>query len=216
MKHIMILAFLMPFIGISAQEPAQVSESCSATCTMPDMYKTEIVNYYIYTGNENNAPFTEEVSVELSPTRTVWKKMPDPDCPSGNPEDCQIWTATESEGETINLTVVTNIEKQNNYIKEQFSRQVMVKKGGYTENCEVICKEDLTPSLMYNVSMRLTDLGYYSGLIYSVFNSKIKAALEKYQRHNGLPVGHLNRPTMDALDLGWPYADDAVKDIPEQ
>ena len=32
--------------------------------------------------------------------------------------------------------------------------------------------------------MRLTDLGYYSDYIYSVYNSKIKAALETFRDHD--------------------------------
>lgn len=218
MKRIVIIACMMPMMGVHAQQNNTLPTECLASCTMPDQYQTEIVTYYIYTGDKEEAPFTQKVEVDLAPTKTVWKKMPDPNCPSGTPEDCMIWTPTESQGEKLNLTIVTNIEKQGNYITEQFSRTKLVREGGFQSKCAIVCEEDLSPSLMYNVSMRLTDLGYYSGLIYSVMNGKIKNALNKFQEHNGLPVGHLNKATVEALELDWPYPSSAATSTlqPEQ
>lgn len=208
MKHILCLLCAWCALGVSAQ--AQ-NTACTATATMPDQYETEIVSYYIYTGDEANAPFTETITVDLTPNRVTWKKQPDPNCGTGNPEDCMVWTPVETDGESIELTIVSNINKQTQYIKEQFSRQKLVREGGFTASVPIICENDITPSMMYDVSMRLTDMGYYSGLIYSVLNSKVKAALEKFQRHNGLPVGHLDKATIEALELNWPYGEKAEK-----
>lgn len=190
---------LLVFLVFGQKSNAQ--NTCTAECVMPDLYKTEIVTYYIYTGDSPDSVFTENQRVILKPTRTTWVKAPDPNCPSGEAEDCYIWKEVEQAEEAIDITIVTNVAKEPNYIIQQFSKERLVKKGGYTEVKNVICPENITPALMRDLSMRLTDLGYYSDYIYSVFNSKIKAALETYQRHNGLPVGHLNYPTLEALDL---------------
>lgn len=216
MKYLFCVVCTILSFGTMGQEATSAGSACMATAVMPDQYKTEIISYYIYTGDKADAPYTKDITVELRPSKTMWKRMPDPNCPSGTPEDCMIWTPVESEGESIDLTVVTNIEKQTNYFKQQFSRQKLVKEGGYEKQVPVICDKDITPSLMYNVSMRLTDMGYYSGLIYNVLNSKIKSALEKFQKHNELPIGHLNKPTIEALELDWPYDDESTRDIKDQ
>jgi hypothetical protein len=189
---------------ISVYAFAQESEdqrTCTATCVMPDLYQTEIVSYYIYVGDQENAPHTQKQVIELRPQRKTWKKTPDPDCPSGLAEDCYLWKEVEQAAESMEVTIVTNITKQKDYVIQQLSRERLVRPGGYTEVKEVVCEEDITPAFMHNVSMRLTDMGYYSGLIYSVFNSKIKAALRQFQQHNGLPMGHLDMETLEALDL---------------
>ncbi len=174
---------------------------CTATCVMPDMYQTEIVSYYIYVGDQDNAPYTKKQVIELRPERKAWKKVPDPDCPSGLAEDCYIWKEVQQAAESMEVTIVTDITRQKDYVIQQLSREKLVRPGGYTQVKQVLCDEDITPALMHNVSMRLTDMGYYSGLIYSVFNSKIKAALKQFQQHNGLPMGHLDLETLEALDL---------------
>ena len=197
----MALFCLLVINGISQQTTPL---NCTATCIMPDLYQTEILTVHLYTGNAENAPHTERRVIELSPNRKTWKKVPDPDCPSGLAEDCYLWQEVEQKGENIEVTVVTNTTKQKDYVTQQISRERLVKSGGYNLERSIVCPEDITPSLMHNVSMRLTDTGYYSGLIYSVFNSKIKAALKRYQTHNGLPVGHLNAETLEALGLSVP------------
>lgn len=194
-----VLLGLLPFYAVSQQ--GEISSTCTASCIMPDLYQTEIVSYYIYVGDQQNAPFTKKQVIELKPERKVWQKVPDPNCPSGLAEDCYLWKEVDQAAESVEVTVVTNISQQKDYLIQQLSREKLVRPGGYTQVKQVICEEDITPALMHNISMRLTDLGYYSGLIYSVFNSKIKTALRQFQQHNGLPMGHLDMETLEALDL---------------
>jgi hypothetical protein len=203
MKHIIIL--FIGFLTYSAfGQVKQNIDYCKAECILPDRYVSEVVSYYIYTGTQSNAPFTQKMEVSLAPERKTWRKAPDPNCLSGEPSDCMIWTLVDAEAEFITLTVVTDIDQQPNYVKEQFSRIRKKSEGGSVETLEVVCKEDMTPTLMHDLSMRLTDLGYYSGYLFTVYNSTLKTALEHFQIHNGLPVGHLDRKTMEALDLPFP------------
>ena len=203
MKHIIILAlglFVSPMLGQITQNTGH----CTAESVTPEQYVQEVVSYYIYTGTDQNPPHTQVMSVTLAPERKTWKKTPDPNCLSGEPTDCMIWTMVDAPSETLQLTVVTDINSQPNYVKEQFKRVRKASDGGAIQTLEVVCPEDMTPTLMHNLSMRLTDLGYYSGYIYTVYNSTLKEALKHFQMHNGLPVGHLDRKTMAALDLPFP------------
>ena len=81
------------------------------------------------------------------------------------------------------------------------TKTVLVSKGGYTEWREVLCESDLTTARITQIQRALKAAGYKPGPIDNIFGSQTRAALTKYQRDNGLPVGRLDKQTLSALGV---------------
>lgn len=77
----------------------------------------------------------------------------------------------------------------------------LVEQGGYTRWTEVVCDKDMTDSYISRVQRALKDRGYDPGVIDGVMGGRTKAALEKFQQDNNLPVGNLNKETTNALGV---------------
>ncbi len=96
-------------------------------------------------------------------------------------------------------TSVTETPAQYNTI----SKRQLVKAGGFTEWREVVCGSDITPDLYRRIQQALIDKGYNVGRSGAdgVFGAASKAALVKFQRDNGLPVGQMDLETLAALGV---------------
>jgi len=77
----------------------------------------------------------------------------------------------------------------------------LVKKGGFSEWREVLCPKDVTTDRITQLQKALRDKGFNPGPIDNVFGAKTKAALIKFQKANGLPVGQLDTQTLEALGV---------------
>ena len=83
------------------------------------------------------------------------------------------------------------------------SRRELVKAGGFTEWREVVCGDDITADLVRRVQSALISRGYDVGNAGAdnVLGAATKAALVKFQRDNGLPVGQMDFETLKALGV---------------
>ena len=103
--------------------------------------------------------------------------------------------------ETYRVTVEssTNCSRENIDIPAQYTTIVktrLVCPAGILKKVEVICEKDLTKeklTLIYN------SLGLEGYPICG--SSSLKSALEDYQKHNDLPVGHFDFQTMKHLKI---------------
>ena len=77
----------------------------------------------------------------------------------------------------------------------------LVRKGGFTEWKEVLCQDKITVSKVREVQAALKVKGYDPGPIDNVLGSLTKAALIKFQKDNGLPIGSLDLKTLNALGV---------------
>lgn len=79
----------------------------------------------------------------------------------------------------------------------------LVRQGGFTEWREVVCSNQITSALITQVQRALIAKGYNVGPagVDNVFGTDTKAALVKYQRDNGLPVGNLDKETLKSLGI---------------
>ncbi len=77
----------------------------------------------------------------------------------------------------------------------------LVKKGGFSEWREVLCPKDVSVAKIRAIQAALRDKGYNPGPIDNIFGSQTKAALIKFQKSNGLPVGSLDTETLKALGV---------------
>ncbi|MFK7905569.1 MAG: peptidoglycan-binding protein [Chitinophagales bacterium] len=77
----------------------------------------------------------------------------------------------------------------------------LVKEGGFTEWVEVVCETSMTPATVSAIQQALRARGYDPGPVDNVMGAQTKAALTKFQKDNGLPIGQVNMDSMRALGL---------------
>jgi len=83
------------------------------------------------------------------------------------------------------------------------TKRQLVKKGGFTEWREVVCNYKVTAELNRQIQIALRDRGYNPGPIDNIIGTQTKAALVKFQKDNGLPIGSLDVETMKALGVNY-------------
>lgn len=83
------------------------------------------------------------------------------------------------------------------------TKRQLVKKGGFTEWREVLCANKITGYTIRQIQVALKDRGYNPGPIDNVLGLRTKAALTKFQRDKGLPVGQLDLETLQALGIQY-------------
>ncbi len=81
------------------------------------------------------------------------------------------------------------------------TKRSVSRKGVFSEWREVVCSNKITANLTQQVQRALRDRGYDPGPIDNVIGTKTKAALVKFQKDNGLPVGNLDMETLKALGV---------------
>jgi hypothetical protein len=83
------------------------------------------------------------------------------------------------------------------------SKRVLVTKGAWGNWEEVICAADLTTQRIAQLQRALIARGYDVGPagVDNVLGNDTRNALTKFQMDNGLPVGNLNRKTLDELGV---------------
>jgi len=134
-------------------------------------------------------------------------------CPSGYTED----TSGGGNGDCIRSTEIPAEYSTRTYRKVSsaastrsidipaeyttVTRRVLVKKGGFTEWREVVCADQVTNATVRAIQQALSARGYDPGPADNVMGTRTKAALIKFQKDNGLPVGNLDFATMKALGV---------------
>jgi outer membrane protein OmpA-like peptidoglycan-associated protein len=81
------------------------------------------------------------------------------------------------------------------------TKQVLVKKGGFTEFRDVLCESNITPELIGKLYTALKEKGYAVGNSSTTLNATLKSALVKYQKDNGLPVGAVDFDSLKSLGI---------------
>ncbi|MCB0515258.1 MAG: peptidoglycan-binding domain-containing protein [Chitinophagales bacterium] len=84
---------------------------------------------------------------------------------------------------------------------KDINKRVLVRAGGFTGWEEILCDANVNYNKISTVQRALKEKGYDPGPIDGVMGSLTKAALEKYQADNGLPVGNLNIKTLESLGI---------------
>ncbi|MDB9882268.1 peptidoglycan-binding protein [Bacteroidia bacterium] len=83
------------------------------------------------------------------------------------------------------------------------TKRVLVKAGSFSEYREVVCSKNITSQLVRQVQRALLAKGYTVSPAGTdnVLGKDTRAALIKYQKDNGLPVGNTNVETMKHLGI---------------
>ena len=176
MKNLILVCCLSLVVGVlQAQENTPVSKDgkCHAKCLISDKYEEMTENYPIYTGK----------NPEKIDTKTIHER-------SGN----QLFV----------IEYMTDTSQSDEYYIETGIRKRFLKPGGYTEWREIICEDKITPTITRNLIVAVRNAGYdIPNTITALSETRFKAALTKYQKDNGLPVGQLDLETLDALGIEY-------------
>ena len=150
-----------------------------------------------FTTLANNAT-AEEATTPATFTNRSYQKVVNDATTTSNPIEAQY--ETRSYRRTAAATT-TSTEIPAEY--KTVSKRQLVKAGGFTEWREVVCDSDITPDLYRRVQQALIDRGYNVGSAGADgrIGAATKAALVKFQRDNGLPVGQLDFETLRALGV---------------
>ncbi len=172
---------------------------------------------------------TEEKLV--TPASQKWVKgKGDQNCLSANPKDCEVLCLVEVPAvyekvtRKVEKTPAVNteeivpaitrimprkvIEEASQTTKSEIPAtyktimtKVLVKKGGYQEWKEVLCKQEPTSEKILAIQKALKEEGYDPGPLDNSMGTKTKDALVKFQQDKGLPIGNLNMETLKALGI---------------
>ena len=83
------------------------------------------------------------------------------------------------------------------------TKRKLVKPGGFTEWREVLCGEKVTGYTVRQIQAALIKAGYDPGPTDNVMGARTKAALTKFQKDKGLPLGNLDMETLKALGVNY-------------
>ncbi|NJN34540.1 MAG: peptidoglycan-binding protein [Saprospiraceae bacterium] len=86
---------------------------------------------------------------------------------------------------------------------QTITKRRLVKAGGFSEWREVVCNDKVTGSTVRAIQRALKERGYDAGPEDDIMGSRTKAALTKFQKDKGLPVGNLDVETMKALGVKY-------------
>jgi peptidoglycan hydrolase-like protein with peptidoglycan-binding domain len=78
-----------------------------------------------------------------------------------------------------------------------------VKPGGFTEWREVLCNDKVDGYTVRQIQQALSAAGYDPGPSDNIMGARTKAALTKYQKDKGLPVGNLDFATLKSLGIKY-------------
>ena len=167
-----------------------VSPATTTSNDIPAKYETRT-----YQKLASNAAASESTTEPTYSNRT-YQKLAASATTTSNPIEAKY------ENRSYRTTVAPTTEKVEIPAKyKTITRRQLKEKGGVTEWKEIICNTDITPDLNRRIQQALIDKGYNIGSSGADGNMgpASKAALVKFQKDNGLPIGNLNTETMSCL-----------------
>lgn len=82
-------------------------------------------------------------------------------------------------------------------------KKKLIEKGGKKVWVEVLCPASLNEIVISQVQLALKGRKYYSGGISGVLDKDTQTAIEKFQNENALPIGRLDKDTIEALGFNY-------------
>lgn len=196
MKNIfLVLLSIFIFSKLTAQ-----NNVCKSTCAMDAVIVEEEKIHYIFTGSDTtglNVKYTKITIVEGR--KDLVKRKKSADCISPNPADCIIEVMEEIPPVTMNLYILPNTEKTNEYEVRKEKIRVIKKEGGQTE-VAVVCPKNRSPKLIKRVQAGLKKEGYPVNEN-GIMDKETEQSITSFQKAKGLPYGDLTLSTLSALGI---------------
>ena len=204
----LLLFFLFSNV-LSAQTPTRTPNyakpgKCYAKCMTDPIQTVEEQTFAVYTGTDKpKRSRVRERTVYTTPYETKWVKRPaEQPCLSADPADCLVWCLVRVGGDPVTFYEVKNIKKTPEY--EMRTIAVVVKEEGLSEWQETVCGNKQTIGFVRQVQDALSASGDFTELKTGIMDTATKSALTAFQRREQLPIGSLNKPTVEALGLRMP------------
>ena len=176
---------------------------CHVKAHIPDLFQEDSIDCIVYTGvleDEEKEVEIEDITVTLKPATTKWVRKPvDENCLTDDP-NCLVPTLVEVPAEILEYTSLIDTSLSKNFEVKQYKIKKLVKKGGYTEWVEIICKSRLTTDVIVQIQNQLLNLGYNLGPSDDEIERTRKPLIE-FQQVNSLPVGHFDIKSMEMLGI---------------
>ena len=190
---LLFCVFLQPLAG-QPRAPKGQTSSCFATCFIPDQYKTETLTIPVYTGSDWSSPFIEKVELPLGACRLVKKT---------NGEISSYCLEYASDTTNRRFWRVTDTTQVKQFaLRTVVVGKTLVKQGGYSEWREVLCDNRVAPQVALQIRTSLKALGFDPGTGNTI-DAALKAALVRFQKDRGLPIGNLDFETLSALGITY-------------
>ena len=159
-----------------------------------------------YTGDNYDDSTVEQRSYEIAESTTKWvKKKADKNCLSANPDDCLVWCLQEIPALHYEYYTVIDTHANKQFIIGEVDKTDLIE-NGLTQLKYVVCEEDISSQLIYDIQNELSDRGYILDEQYvsnPKFDSKVKIALVQFQKDNSLPIGQLDIETLRTLGVDY-------------
>ncbi len=182
-------------------KPAGEEGECFAKCLIADKLEYRTGEYAVFTGDEA----LENVDIEyrkivIQQSRQKWiKKKTDRNCKTVDGKGCYTWCLVEQPEKVERIKVLVDTTQSRNFEIRYIEYEVMLEKGGFTEWKPILCKADLSDSIIRQIQNALREAGYYHGENSKYMNVEIKASLVTFQKDHNLPIGNLDFETLAAL-----------------
>lgn len=213
-----VVFFFFLTVQLSAQ-PGDLPEDrepgkCYAKALILPIYDIYEEEFPVYIGDEPEKIDLDTIELVLQAETTKWeKRKANRNCLSKNPEDCLVWCLIEVPEKIVTIVYMLDPSQSDMVDWEVYEVKELDEEGGHTEWREVICSNKLTPAIVRQIQVALQNEGYYDNtsskkeqdhpLYTTHLDVQTKAALTKYQKNNGLPVGQLDIETLQALGIFW-------------
>lgn len=180
-------------------------DKCYAEClvSFEDVTIVSKDSYNVYLGNESDEKVSTEIkSIILQESTTKWeKRKADRNCLSSNPDDCVVWCLVEVPEIRKEIRILVDTSQSNQFENKKIEHQVF---GQRKEWIEVMCKTDITKSLLSRLQIILNENGYYYGDTTKIVDKEILSSLKRFQKDFDLPIGKLDFETLDVLGITTP------------
>jgi len=203
------IGFLIIFYFLSLNLFGQIRTNeglnniCYAKCLI-DTTSIEIIGEYpLYTGENFDSEFIQEIEIEVKSAHGKWEKRRKENCYSVNIDDCSVLCFIQYPAKIIEIVVVTDTNETKEFVIETVIKEKIEDEGIFEER-EVICEKNVTPKFIKLLKEALEVWGYEVGLTdrYEI-GKRTKNALTQFQRDNELPIGQLDFETLDLLGVEY-------------
>lgn len=185
---------------VEEEIPAEYKEITKQVLTSPATTKEEIIpaEYTTVKTLKIKTPATTREEIIPAEFITVSKQAIEAEAEAIEAEvPAEMETITRQVVQQAATLVSTDVPAE----YETVTKKNLVRKGGFTEWREVLCPNEVTAFTIRQVQEALKAKGYDPGPLDNILGAQTKAALTKFQRDSGLPIGNLDLETLRALNI---------------
>lgn len=199
MKEIYRLILTLVFVSTLSTLQAQL---CPSQCAYMASESAKPIQYPI---SKVYDPAVNVVSIKhlTVPKGQAWVQKIDENCLSADPEDCYLWCSVLREEESDTLEVLLGYRALDSTQYEMKTVYHPAITNTYVSTCQVYCPEQVTETLVSDVSKLLASQGYDIDPAHYRYDNDFFYALEQYQIRHSLPIGQLNIATLVHLGVPW-------------